>query len=60
MVSTSRKNIFRLKSDCEYFANDLERRYNDYFSSESLQLLKLKELKIYIDEQLKKIDPDQL
>lgn len=60
MVSTIRKNIFRLKNDCSYFANDVEIRYNDYFSSKSKELKKLKELKNFIDKELGKINPDEL
>jgi len=55
-VSSIRKEIWSLKNDCIYFANNLEERFNAYFSPESLSLIKLKELKSFLDESIELIE----
>ena len=59
-ISSIRKDIAKLKIDCLYFAENCKNRDEDYFSPESIQLTKLKELKSYIDRKLGEINPDTL
>jgi large-conductance mechanosensitive channel len=55
-VSSIRKEIWSLKNDCIYFANNNEERYKAYFSPESSSLIKLKELKSFLDKRIEIIE----
>jgi hypothetical protein len=59
-VSSIRKEIWSLKNDCIYFANNLEERYNAYFSPESSSLIKLKELKSFLDKSIVMIEANKI
>jgi len=60
MISSLRKDIYKLKFDCEYFANDCEIRYNLYFNVENKHFKELKELKEYINSNLREIQIEDL
>lgn len=52
-ASNIRKDISEIEFHCVYYAKDIEKQFNEYFSEENNHLKELKQLKFVIDEKLK-------
>jgi len=53
LASNIRKDITRIESDCIYYAKDIEKQFNEYFSEENNHLKELNRLKLVIDKKIK-------
>jgi|GEM_PF-2058871 len=56
MASSIRKEIWRLRFDCEHFAKNNQLRYDSFFSQDSENLRRLKLLKRKIDDRINNIN----
>lgn len=55
-ISSIRKKIWSLKNDCIYFAQNNEERYLALYAPESVNLIRLKELKEFISSKIEFIE----
>jgi len=60
LISSIRKDIYKLKFDSLYFAGNCEERYIDYFSRESNNIKELIEIKVKIERRIETINLNEL
>ncbi|MCG7501761.1 hypothetical protein MHM83_07745 [Tenacibaculum sp. Mcav3-52] len=52
IASNLRKDINEIEFNCVYYAKDIEKQFNEYFSEENKHLEELKKMKLTIDKKL--------